>query len=234
MAPQQPTDDVDRENARPLFAIILLLAATSGIVDALAFSRFGVFVANQTGNLVIVTLSLTGEDREAALMASAIALAAFTVGVFLAIVIRRWMRQRVSAPRARVATLVIESTFIVLASVGALVWGDARFVYAAVLLLSLSQAFQATVVTRIVGVAIQTVVINTSIVQSAEAWSAGRRRVGAIAFGTPIGYLLGAAIAALLLRLSAPAALLAAVVTAGLATGIAYRIEARGVDLDGD
>ena len=227
-----PADDVDRSLAGPLFAIVVLLAATSGIVDAIAFARFGVFVANQTGNLVIITLSLTGEQRASTLTACGIALIAFTVGVFIAILIRKALRRRMGIPRARVITLVIESGLIILTSVGVLVWGDVEFAYAAVLLLSLSQAFQAAVVTRIVGMAIQTVVINTSLVQSAEAWSMGRRRAAAIAFGTPIGYLLGAFVAALLLKSSAHAALFAGVATAGAATVIAYRIQARGADIE--
>jgi uncharacterized membrane protein YoaK (UPF0700 family) len=106
------------------------------------------------------------------------------------------------------------------------------FAYAAVLLLSLSQAFQATVVTRIVGVAIQTVVINTALVQSADAWATGRRRAAAIAFGTPIGYLVGAFIGALLMRTSGRGALLSAVVTAAVATWIAQRIHLRGAAID--
>ena len=228
----EPGADVERSLVGPLFAIVVLLAATSGIVDAIAFARFGVFVANQTGNLVIITLSLTGEQKASTLAACGIALIAFTVGVFIAILIRKALRRRMGIPRARVITLVIESGLIILTSVGVLVWGDVEFAYAAVLLLSLSQAFQAAVVTRIVGMAIQTVVINTSIVQSAEAWSIGRRRAAAIAFGTPIGYLLGAFVAALLLKSSAHAALFAGVGTAGAATVIAYRIQARGATIE--
>ena len=228
----EPADDVDRALAGPLFAIVVLLAATSGIVDAIAFARFGVFVANQTGNLVIITLSLTGEQKASTLTACGIALLAFTVGVFVAILIRKELRRRMGIRRARVVTLVIESGLIVLTSIGVLVWGDVEFAYAAVLLLSLSQAFQAAVVTRIVGMAIQTVVINTSLVQSAEAWSVGRRRAAAIAFGTPIGYLLGAFVAALLLKSSAHAALFAGVATAGAATVIAYRIQVRGATIE--
>ena len=225
-------DDVDRSLAGPIFAIVVLLAATSGIVDAIAFTRFGVFVANQTGNLVIITLSLTGEQKASTLTACGIALISFTVGVFAAILLRRALRRRMGITRARAITLVIESGLIVLTSIGVLVWGDVEFAYAAVLLLSLSQAFQAAVVTRIVGMAIQTVVINTSLVQSAEALSMGRRRAAAIAFGTPIGYLLGAFVAALLLKSSAHAALFAGVATAGAATLIAYRIQARGATIE--
>jgi len=227
-----PGADVERSLVGPLFAIVVLLAATSGIVDAIAFARFGVFVANQTGNLVIITLSLTGEQKASTLAACGIALIAFTVGVFIAILIRKGLRRRMGIPRARMLTLVIESVLIAITSIGVLVWGDVEFAYAAVLLLSLSQAFQAAVVTRIVGMAIQTVVINTSIVQSAEAWSIGRRRAAAIAFGTPIGYLLGAFVAALLLKSSAHAALFAGVATACAATVIAYRIQARGATIE--
>ena len=227
-----PGADVERSLVGPLFTIVVLLAATSGIVDAIAFARFGVFVANQTGNLVIITLSLTGEQKASTLAACGIALISFTVGVFVAILIRKALRKRMGIPRARVLTLVIESGLIIMASVGVLIWGDVDFAYAAVLLLSLSQAFQAAVITRIVGMAIQTVVINTSLVQSAEAWSMGKRRAAAIAFGTPIGYLLGAFVAALLLKSSVHAALFAGVATAGAATVIAYRIQARGATIE--
>lgn len=224
--------DVDRSLVGPLFAIVVLLAATSGIVDAIAFARFGVFVANQTGNLVIITLSLTGEQKASTLAACAVALLAFTVGVFIAILLRRELRTRMGIPRARMLTLAIESGLIAMTSIGVLVWGDVDFAYAAILLLSLSQAFQAAVVTRIVGMAIQTVVINTALVQSAEAWSLQRRRAAAIAFGTPIGYFLGAFVAAFLLKSSAHAALFAAVATALVATGVAYRIQARGATIE--
>ena len=227
-----PDTDVERSLVGPLFTIVVLLAATSGVVDAIAFARFGVFVANQTGNLVIITLSLTGEQKASTLAACGIALISFTVGVFIAILIRKGLRKRMGIPRARVLTLVIESGLIIMASVGVLIWGDVDFAYAAVLLLSLSQAFQAAVITRIVGMAIQTVVINTSLVQSAEAWSMGKRRAAAIAFGTPIGYLLGAFVAALLLKSSVHAALFAGVATAGAATVIAYRIQARGARIE--
>lgn len=210
----------------------MLLAATSGIVDSIAFARFGVFVANQTGNLVIVTLSLAGEQKTTTLVACSIALLTFTIGVFLAIFIRRELRKRGGVPRARVAMLTIEVALIAATSAGVLIWGDVAFAYTAVLLLSLSQAFQAAVVTRIVGVAIQTVVINTALVQSADAWATGRRRAAAIAFGTPIGYLVGAFLGALLMRTSGRGALLSAVVTAAIATWIAHRIRLRGAAID--
>lgn len=227
-----PGEDVDRAFATPIFAIVVLLSATSGIVDSIAFERFGVFVANQTGNLVVIALSLAGEQRATTLTACAIALVSFTAGVFIAILMRREMRKRFGIPRARVLTLAIESSLIAITSIGVFVWGTATFAYAAVALLSLSQAFQAAVVTRIVGIVLQTVVINAALVQSAEAWSTGRRRAGAIAFGTPIGYLLGAFAGALLMRSSVHAALFSAVFTAAAATVIAYRIEVRGATIE--
>lgn len=227
-----PEGDADIQFVGPAFAIVVLLAATSGIVDAIAFSRFGVFVANQTGNLVVVTLSLAGEQKTTTLVACTIALVTFSIGVFVAILMRRELRKRGGVPRARVAMLSIEVSLIAITSVGVLIWGDAAFAYAAVLLLSLSQSFQATVITRIVGVAIQTVVINTALVQSADAWATGRRRAAAIAFGTPIGYLVGAFLGALLMRTSGRGALLSAVVTAAIATWIAHRIRLRGAAID--
>ena len=77
--PAQP-QDANRNFAAETFAIVVLLSATSGIVDAVALSRFGVFVANQTGNLVIVSLSLAKEQPVETQIASVLALLTFTIG----------------------------------------------------------------------------------------------------------------------------------------------------------
>jgi len=232
MSPSAPHDDADQDFAAATFAIVMLLSATSGIVDAVAFSRFGVFVANQTGNLVIVSLSLAREQPVQTQIASVLALVTFTVGVFIAVLIRRALLRRLSQARTRVVMLSAEAALIALTGVGVVIWGTERFAYVAVVMLSLSQAIQAAVVTRIIGLAVQTVVINTALVQSAEAWALGRRRAAAIAFGTPIGYLIGAFAGALLLRFPPPTALLSALVTAAAALAIAHVIRVRGAAIE--
>lgn len=227
-----PDEDFVRQYAPATFAIVVLLSATSGIVDAVAFERFGVFVANQTGNLVIAALSLAKEQTLETRVASIIALVTFTVGVFVAVTCRKLLLRRLTAPRVRVIMLWIEATLIAITGLGVFLWGEQAIAYVAVFLLSLAQAFQAAVITRIVGLAVQTVVINTALVQSAEAWAVGRRRAATIAFGTPIGYLIGAFLGAILLRFPAPTALMSALVTAAAATFIAHRIRLMGAKID--
>jgi uncharacterized membrane protein YoaK (UPF0700 family) len=224
--------DAEREFATATFAIVVLLSATSGIVDAVAFARFGVFVANQTGNLVIVALSLAKEQPTETQIASVLALVTFTIGIFAAVLVRRELLKRMKQARVRVILLGTEAALIALTGLGVAIWGNERFAYIAVVMLSLSQAIQATVVTRIIGLAVQTVVINTALVQSAEAWAVGRRRAAAIAFGTPIGYLIGAFTGALLLRFPPPTALLSALVTAAAALAIARAIRVRGARIE--
>lgn len=231
--PPPPTgDDVDRRFAGATFAIVVLLSGTSGIVDAVAFERFGVFVANQTGNLVIVALGLAREQALETRIASIVALVTFTFGVFLAVQLRKFLRRSMPMARVRVIMLGIEASLIAVVGLGVAIWGAQQIAYLAVALLSLSQAIQAAVITRIVGLAVQTVVINTALVQSAEAWAQGRRRASSIAFGTPIGYLLGAFAGALLLRLPAPTALMSALVTTFAATAIAHQIRVLGARID--
>jgi uncharacterized membrane protein YoaK (UPF0700 family) len=221
-------DDVNRQFAAATFAIVVLLSATSGIVDAVAFARFGVFVANQTGNLVIVSLSLAREQPVETRIASVLALGTFTIGVFLAVLLRKVLLRRMPQARTRVVMLSLEAILIALTGLGVVIWGTKQFAYLAVVMLSLSQSIQAAVVTRIIGLAVQTVVINTALVQSAEAWAVGRRRAAAIAFGTPIGYLLGAFIGAILLRFPPPTALMSALITAAAALITAHVIRVRG------
>ena len=225
-------DEVDRRFARPIFAIVVLLAGTSGIVDALAFERFGVFVANQTGNLVIVALGLAHEQATQTRVASIIALVTFTVGVFLAVALRKQLRKRYSEDIVRVVLLSVEAALIASAGISVALWGEVAVAYVAVGLLSLSQAVQSAVITRIVGMSIQTVVINTALVQSANSWAAGHSRAAAIALGTPIGYLLGAFCGALLLRLPAPTASMSALVTSTAALVIAHRLQRAGATFD--
>lgn len=239
-----PLGEPERSFTGSTLAVVLLLSATSGIVDAVAFARFGVFVANQTGNLVIVALGLAQEQSLQTRVASIIALVTFTLGVFLAVWIRNMLRRRLKQhepdgsastaanDRARSIMLGLEAALIAVAGVGIAMWGTKSFAYVAVALLSLSQAVQAVVVTRIVGIAIQTVVINTALVESAEALGRGKRRVSAIAFGTPVGYLLGALIGALLVRQSPPADLVLALVTATAAAFIAHRIARKGAEVE--
>jgi uncharacterized membrane protein YoaK (UPF0700 family) len=66
----------------PLPALLLLLTATTGVVDAVSILSLGrVFVANMTGNVVFVGFALVGAPGFS-LAASLFALAGFLVGAF--------------------------------------------------------------------------------------------------------------------------------------------------------
>ncbi|MFF5201417.1 YoaK family protein [Micromonospora parva] len=69
--------DVYREFRHPLL-VLALTTGTAGFVDAFAFLHYGAFVANQSGNAVLLGIGLAG--RHAAWPESAASLVAFAVG----------------------------------------------------------------------------------------------------------------------------------------------------------
>src|SRR5580658_441740 len=70
----------DRPQHGPLPAVLLLLTALSGVVDAVSYLRLGhVFVANMTGNVVFLGFAAAGAAGSSA-PGSLIALGAFFAG----------------------------------------------------------------------------------------------------------------------------------------------------------
>jgi uncharacterized membrane protein YoaK (UPF0700 family) len=226
------TADLDGRFFPEVAAIVLLLSATSGIVDAVAYQRFGVFVANQTGNLVVVAVDFI--DGQSALSAglSLVALVSFVIGVFAAMWLRVALLRHGSHARARVVLLSLEVALIAIVAVSIMLAGEAATGYLAIALLSASQAVQAIVILRIVGIAVQTVVINTALVQSATWWFGGRRRASIVAFSTPVGYLVGATLGAYLTRWPSPTALTSALITATASMLVARHIQSRGARIE--
>lgn len=233
-ADDSPVSDpeIDSHLLPAAMSVVTLLAAMSGVVDTVAFQRFGVFVANQTGNLVIIMVDLTVARFDGTLIASLLSLVCFTFGVFTAVILRNALRRSMTRHRVRMILLIVEATCIAIVAFGVWIFSDAQFAYAAIVLLAVSQGIQGVVVTRVVGVAIQSVVINSAIVQFADWWSRGRRRAASVAACVPIGYLLGAALGAILLRFPPPSALMSALVLAILAVVVAAQLRSRGGDLD--
>lgn len=79
--------------ARPLAAIALVLSFAAGATDGFAFLLLGgVFTANMTGNLVLAGL-VQREDYPSTIVGIAAALAAFVVGVYLALRLTREARR---------------------------------------------------------------------------------------------------------------------------------------------
>lgn len=76
-----PTKTINTKAFRPL---LLLLTATSGLVDAASYLQFGhVFVANMTGNIVFIGFSLAGAAGLSPI-SSLIAILGFAIGAILA------------------------------------------------------------------------------------------------------------------------------------------------------
>ncbi|MFM9134674.1 MAG: YoaK family protein [bacterium] len=197
-----------------VFALVVLLSATSGGVDAVAYARFGVFVANQTGNLVIVVLSLLEGQRDRAMLASLVSLVTFTIAVFASVYLRRFLARHMSGLHVRYALLGVEALLIAVVATGMVLFGASSVDLGSIALLAASQGLQAVLLTRIAGLLVSTVVINVALVQSARAWAAGMRLAAFIALATPLGYLLGVSLALIPLNTLPALALCGAVATA--------------------
>jgi uncharacterized membrane protein YoaK (UPF0700 family) len=170
----------------------------------------GVFAANMTGNTVLAGIALAQFDGRQAWHHVA-PLGAF----FLGAMVSRLLLRLADSPRP---SLVAEA--LILAGVGVLPIGPE----AAVLIVAFAMGIQASAITHFGRAAISTVVVTSTLARAADAvldllWRRGEieglpailnRRLLA---GTWLGYLLGAALGVLLIKLTAwpllvPAALL--------------------------
>lgn len=234
-APASPT------GLRLAVSITALLAAVSGCVDVVSLVYAEVFVANQTGNLVVVAAASLSDGNRVVLALTA--LVAFTLGVLLAAVGRRGLRTRFGQRAARETLLAIE---VVLVAAAGLVWRDPLATHPRLLvpigLLALAQGIQAVLLTRLLGRGVRTVAVTgpltDALVGAVE--TAGtpmaerdpaRRGLMRIAIATPAGYALGAALGALVVRTGLHLGLVVAVLLATAAAVLARRVERHGLDL---
>lgn len=200
----------DRNLALAAIALVSLLSAASGAVDAVAYLRYDVFVANQTGNLVIIALGITESDQRSALLPSLVSFGTFlSVVIFLLIIRRRWAS---NDWRMRRRSLILEALMFTCAAF--LIWFgvDREFTLLVIALLAASQGIQAVTLTRALGVAVQTVAINGPLVTGADLAARGQWWRSAVALSAPMAYALGAALGALLLLVASGAALIATAV----------------------
>jgi uncharacterized membrane protein YoaK (UPF0700 family) len=222
-------------------ALTATLAAVSGVVDVVSLIYAEVFVANQTGNLVVVAAaSLSSADRVALALT---ALVLFTVGVVLAAVARRGLLPRMSLTAVRETQLAVEIVLIV--GAGAILYASPSdhglYLLAPIGLLALAQGIQAVMITRVLGRGVRTVAVTgpltDAVVGGVEAWGrpkpAGgpRRRLLLLAVATPAGYAVGAALGAVAVRAGAHVGLVAAVALAVVAAVMARGVEGRGADI---
>ena len=220
----------------------MLLAGVSGCVDVVALVYAGVFVANQTGNLVVVAAaSLSSSTRVVLAVTALIAFAAAVVGGAYA---RRGIRRRWSQHAARMALLGAEVVLVLVAGVLILVRPSDRglALLVPVALLAASQGAQAILITRLLGSGIRTVAatgpLTDTLVNSVEAVAdpeqrrdPTRRRLLMLAGATPGGYAVGAALAALAARTGLHISLLLASVLAAVAAVVLTRVERDGLDV---
>ena len=181
--------------------LVFLLAAASGGIDVVAFLRYDVFVANQTGNLIIISLGITQGGQSDPVLPSVVSLTAFMLAVLGTARIRRRLVDRgVPEQRVRHHALIAEAILLVFAAV-LIVFGldrDGEVRYGVIALLAASQGIQAVVLVRVLGVAVQTVAINGPLVSTLNLAAQGRLWRAIVAGAAPIGYAVGAGGGALL------------------------------------
>jgi uncharacterized membrane protein YoaK (UPF0700 family) len=196
-----------RGAAVPGVALAVVLAVVAGCVDAVSFERvFDVFPANQSGNAVFLGIEL-GHGRTGAAWRPALAIAAFGLGVTVAMVIGGRVRDRVRSVLLLAIELVLllPLTIVLIddptprADLHALATG------ALLLLTAGAMGMQTEVIGRVAGVAVSTTYQTGGITHIAE--SVARRlapdrrpeTVGpavAVLLVVLLGYIGGAALGA--------------------------------------
>ncbi len=105
----------------PLPPLLLLLTATTGVVDAVSYLRFDhSFVANMTGNVVFIGFAIAGATG-VSLRATIIALAAFLLGAFAG---GRLARVHAHRGRLLTVTVILEAALLGAACIVAFAVGD--------------------------------------------------------------------------------------------------------------
>jgi uncharacterized membrane protein YoaK (UPF0700 family) len=148
----------------PLPMLFLLLTVVSGLVDAASLLRMGhVFVANMTGNIVIVGLSLA-QAPGFSLVSSAIALGGFVVGALLiGLVPAKWRPDRARALRtAAIAKVTLALPVLVFGVALGIVPGR-PITYVMTALLATSMGVQNATVQRLAVPDLTTTVMTTTL-----------------------------------------------------------------------
>lgn len=116
---ERPTDTelVDANAAEVLrhpFAMVLLLAVVAGAMDARDYQSFGVFTANQAGNMVLLWVKLL--DQPAVALLSLGSLIGAAIGIGFVVYLRSWRRWFSGAAGSR-ALLYLAALVLALTSV---------------------------------------------------------------------------------------------------------------------
>lgn len=168
-APTGTSEPQDRFEG-PDVALALVLTVITGIVDAIGFTRlFHVFPANQTGNLVLLGISI-GDPQQAEWWRPSIAMVSFAIGVAVAYRLGR----RLAPTRRRAVLQAVECLLLVAVAVLA---GDVRplqpqvhgvhlaFVLA---LAGCAMGLQTVIIGRVAGITMSTTFETEAIVRLTE------------------------------------------------------------------
>jgi uncharacterized membrane protein YoaK (UPF0700 family) len=99
-----------RESERDL--LLVVLAVSAGSADGWSYFGLGhAFVANMTGNTVLLGMSSLGYEHD--LVHPAISIGCYALGVMLASLLTRKVRQGATWPRQVSATLLVESILLI-------------------------------------------------------------------------------------------------------------------------
>jgi len=170
VAAARSTDARDRR-ARWDLPVPVTLAAIAGFVDAVGFSRiFGVFPANQSGNVIFLGMAVGGSPDVPPAWRSGLAIVSFAVGTAVGLVVSR----RVSARRRHSVLLAVEFALL---SALAVVAGPIRTdlvmdgPLSAVLLVlaGVAMGVQTDVISRLAGVGMSTTYQTGALTHIAQA-----------------------------------------------------------------
>jgi uncharacterized membrane protein YoaK (UPF0700 family) len=203
-------DSVSRSSPGPparaerlLLVLLLLLTFGSGVIDALAFLSLGqVFVANQTGNVMLLAISLPAGAGTTSIAGSLVSVGAFVAGAVAGGRLTLTAPAPSGAPPGAVRALAVETAFLA----GALVlWlaaherSGGRIAVTA--LLGVGLGIQAATARRVARTGISTVVLTAAITGFAEDSPGASGRPGWWRHGLPVvamavGGVVGAWLAA--------------------------------------
>jgi uncharacterized membrane protein YoaK (UPF0700 family) len=206
-----------------LVGLLLTLTALSGVIDAVCvFALSRVFVANMTGNLVFVGLSLAALPGFS-IAASLYSLAGFVIGVEACHV---YARTRHAEPLSllRDVTLVEAALLAVAALICGSVGGhpSGSVLHLTVVICAVALGGQNTMARRAGIAELTTAVMTGTLVGLVGNWSRPRQRASALRQGLSIVVLVAGAFAGALV-VHGPGATTAIALTAALAAAVAAR-----------
>jgi len=145
-----------------LMPLLFGLTLVSGLIDAVSFLRLGhVFVANMTGNVVLLGFAIAGAPG-ISIAGSFVAIAAFLVGAIIGGRLSR--RHAAEAARLLVATTLVKIVLMLLSAAIAWFFGAGGYVaYAITFVLGISMGLQNAAVRSIAIPDITTTVVTQTI-----------------------------------------------------------------------